>query len=61
MSTREAFLAGMVYAAGPRTANELIQNPDARTDIELILDQIGAGDLTPGEELMRAHGIAIVR
>lgn len=33
----DAFLAGMMYAAGARTANEIILNPDCRADIDLIL------------------------
>lgn len=75
MSTREAFLAGMVYAAGGRRALEILKDPARSADIDAALAgteenanfhrSICGGslvvELTPGEERMRQHGIPIVR
>lgn len=75
MSEREAFLAGMIYAAGALRAREILNDPVNAADIEAMLagakenanfhrSILGGGlnvELTPGEERMRQHGIAIVR
>ena len=62
-SSRDVFLAGMAYAAGPRRVQELLRDDASRTDMELILEQLDVDvsldpmGFSPAERAMFDHGI----
>lgn len=51
MSPRDAFIAGMLYAAGPRATADILGSPEAMEVVERLLDPLALS----ADEMLREH------